>query len=101
MSFATWDLYERSIEVPAGTVEVLAEVVVDGPRIELRDIAVYPRGPGRLNVSPSELLAWARLACDELAAAGFDELRVTGTRLSGSSRGPTVDLTIRLRTERS
>ena len=29
--------------------------------------------------------------------AGFDELRVTGTRLSGARRGRRVDLTIRLR----
>ena len=32
----------------------------------------------------------------EIANAGFDELRVTGTRLSGARRGRRVDLTIRL-----
>ncbi|MFN0091274.1 MAG: hypothetical protein ACKVWR_13560 [Acidimicrobiales bacterium] len=101
MAFATGDLYERSMETRAGAVDVLAEVVVDGTRIELRDIAVYPRNAGRLQVSTAELLGWARLALAELAAAGFEELHVTGTRLSGARRGRRVDVRIRLRTERS
>ena len=97
MSFVDGDLYERSFETPAGTVDVLAEIVVTGRRIELRDIAVYPRSSIRLTIPPSELLGWARLAVSELGDAGFDELRVTGTRLTGAGPGRRLDLTIRLR----
>lgn len=99
MTFADGELYERSFETPAGTIDVLAEIVVTGRRIELRDIAVYPRGSVRLTVPPGELLAWARLALSELADAGFDELRVTGARLSGAGPGRRLDLTFRLRRE--
>jgi len=75
---------------------VLAEIVITGSTIELRDIVVYPRDAVRLSVSPRELLGWARLA---MADEGFAELRVTGTRLTGASPGRRLDLTIRLRKE--
>jgi hypothetical protein len=99
MTFEDGALYERSFETTAGRIDVLAEIVVLGPRIELRDIAVYPSESGRLKVRPSELLAWARVALAELAAAGLDEVHVTGTRLSGAGPGRRVDLVIRLREE--
>ena len=99
MRFEDGELYERSFETPGGRIDVLAELVVRGLQIELRDIAVYPSGVVRSPVSPGELLAWARLALSEIASEGFDELRVTGTRLSGARPGRRVDLVIRLRRE--
>ncbi|MFP5489210.1 MAG: hypothetical protein ACLGHQ_12995 [Acidimicrobiia bacterium] len=97
MNFVDGDLYERSFETPAGTIDILAEIAVTGRRIELRDIAVYPSDSVRLIVPPGELFAWARLALSELADAGLDELRVTGTRLTGARPGRRLDLTFRLR----
>jgi hypothetical protein len=99
MSFADGELYERSFDTPAGQIDVLAEIVITGLTIELRDIVVYPSGAVRLTVSPGELLGWARLAVAEIADEGFAELRVTGTRLTGASPGRRLDLTIRLRKE--
>jgi hypothetical protein len=99
MTFIDGDLYERSFETPAGRVDVLAEIVLNESQIELRDIAVYPSGGDRLTISPRELLGWARLAMIEMAEAGFDELLVTGTRLSGARPGRRVNLVIRLRRE--
>lgn len=99
MSLADGELYERSFDTPAGQIDVLAEIVITGLTIELRDIVVYPTGAVRLTVSPGELLGWARLAVAEIADEGFAELRVTGTRLTGASPGRRLDLTIRLRKE--
>lgn len=99
MTFLKVELYERSFETPAGRVDVLAEIVVNGSRIELRDIAVYPHDVKRLTIAPEELLGWVRLAIEEFINAGFTELRVTGTRLSGIRRGRRVDVVIRLRRE--
>jgi hypothetical protein len=99
MSFVDGELYERSFDTPAGQIDVLAEIVVSGLTIELRDIVVNPRDAVRLTVSPGELLVWARLAMAEMADFGFTELRVTGTRLTGASPGRRLDLTIRLRKE--
>jgi hypothetical protein len=99
VSFTDGELYERSFDTPAGQIDVLAEIVITGLTIELRDIVVYPSGAVRLTVSPGELLGWARLAVAEIADEGFAELRVTGTRLAGASPGRRLDLTIRLRKE--
>jgi hypothetical protein len=96
VTFDDGSLYERSFETPAGWVDVLAEVSVIGHRLELRDIAVYPRGAEHLEVAPAELLRWAHFLLTEVIEAGFQELRVTGTRLTGARPGRRVDLVIRL-----
>jgi hypothetical protein len=56
MSFVNGDLWERAFETADGVVEMLAEVVVEGRRLELRDVAVYPRGVRRMKVSVGELM---------------------------------------------
>jgi hypothetical protein len=96
MSFVDGDLWERSFETANGVVDVLAEVVVDGRRVELRDLAVYPRGHPRLSVTVAEVARWLKAVAAEARQAGFDELRITGVRMSGATPGRRVDLTIRL-----
>jgi hypothetical protein len=96
MSFVDGDLWERSFETANGVVDVLAEVVVDGGRVELRDIAVYPHAQLRLSVPVAEVARWLRVVVAEARQAGFDELRLTGVRMSGAAPGRRVDLTIRL-----
>lgn len=100
MTFVSGELFERSYETPGSFVDVLAEIEVDGTRLELRDHAVYSRAVGRLEVRVESLVAWLRDLLEEAAADGFDELRITGTRLSGARPGRRVDLTIELRGER-
>ena len=97
MSFVDGDLWERSFDTADGVVDVLAEVVVDGRRVELRDMAVYPRARGRMTVPLAEVVRWLRSTAAEAGAAGFDELRITGIRMSGAAPGRRVDLTIRLK----
>jgi hypothetical protein len=80
-------------------IDVLAEVAVEGARLELRDLAIYPRHAGRLDVPVDRLVGWLRDLGNEARAAGFDELRITATRLSGTRPGRRVDLTIQLRGE--
>jgi hypothetical protein len=96
MSFVDGDLWERSFETTSGVVDVLAEVVVDGSRVELRDVAVYPRAQPRLSVPVAEVAHWLKAVAAEAREAGFDELRFTGTRMSGATPGRRVDVTIRL-----
>ena len=101
MTFVSGDLFERSYETPDGAiVDVLAEIVVGGTRLELRDISIYPRRAGRLDLPVGRLVRWLRDLENEARAVGFDELRITGTRLSGRRPGRRVDVTIRLRGER-
>ncbi len=95
------ELFERTLDTSVGSIDVLAEVVIDGSTIELRDIAVYPRASARLTVPAPELLRQIRSTLQDLADAGFDRARITGTRLSGSAPGRTLDITIHLRQEDS
>jgi hypothetical protein len=97
MTFVSGELFERSYELADGLIDVLAEVVADGTRVELRDIAIYPRHAGRLDVPVDRLVGWLRDLGNEARAAGFDELRITATRLSGARTGRRVDLRIQLR----
>lgn len=90
------DLFEAAFVVEGLLVEVLAEVEISGTTLHLRDIAIYPAGAAR-PVGVPALLAVARTELFSAArTAGFQALRITGTRLTGSNPGRIVDLTIDL-----
>lgn len=64
---------------------------------DLRVLPVFPVGVERADVGLSPLVRAARSELfPVLRAAGFSQLRVTATRLSGASPGRIVDLTIDL-----
>ncbi len=85
-----------SFETPRGTIDIIAEVVVEGVCLHLKDIAIYPRKAVRLSVGVREVLAARGRLAREAHALGFRQLRVTGRRLSGANPGRLVDLTIDL-----
>lgn len=90
-------LIEWSTIVGGVRVELLAEVTVEGPTIHLRDVAIFPAGTDRATVGAAALLHAIRQELGvELRSAGYQRLRVTGTRLSGASPGRTVDIEIDL-----
>ncbi|HVF32712.1 MAG TPA: hypothetical protein VM933_06735 [Acidimicrobiales bacterium] len=90
------DLFEAAFFVEGLRVEVLAEVEISGTTLHLRDIAIYPAGVVR-PVGLRALLAVVRTELFSAArTAGFEALRITGTRLTGSNPGRIVDLTIDL-----
>ena len=97
--FIHGELYERAFETRAGVVELLAEVVIDGSTLELRDLAVYPTASQRLHVSPAELLGAARQALQDAREQGFEVVKITATRLTGARPGRRVTLEIRLTKE--
>ncbi len=78
-------LIERSFVTAAGKVDFLAEAVVVGDRLILKDVVLYGRSEGALTGLTSdvyrglnELRTWA-------ASQGFRELQITGTRAANSS----------------
>ena len=89
------ELFERRYEVRGVPVELLAEIEIDGATIHLKDIAVFPSGAGQARVGAAAVLRVLRAELlAELAALGYSSVRITGTRLSGSSPGRSLDLTI-------
>jgi hypothetical protein len=92
------ELFERSFDVAGAVIELLAEVVVEGSTLHLRDIAIFPAGTEHASVGARALLQVLRSQLvPELRGYGFDRLHITGTRLSGAHPGRNVDLTIDLR----
>ena len=91
------ELFERSYRLGNETVELLAEVEIDGPNLHLRDVAIFPAGSQRADVGPGAVLRALRSELlPKLRSFGFTRLRVTGTRLSGSGPGRSLDLTIEI-----
>jgi hypothetical protein len=81
-------------------VELLGEVEISGTTLHLRDIALYPVGTDRATIGLVALIRAARTdLIDAARAAGFEQLRISGTRLSGKTPGRIVDLTIDLTRE--
>lgn len=69
-----------------------AETVISGRTLHLKDIAIYPRGAAGLQLGPREVMALRNQLAAEARAMGFEQLRITGTRLSGASPGKSVDI---------
>lgn len=91
------ELFERSYRIGNETVELLAEIAIDGPNLHLRDVAVFPAGSRRAAVGATAVLRVLRSELlPELRSLGFTLVRITGTRLSGSGPGRSLDLTIEI-----
>jgi len=85
----TGQLLERTFNTPKGPVDMLAEIVVEGDRLTLKDIAVYGRGSEPLTGLTKDVLAARSELISEAKRLGFKQLRITGTRgLSSSSASP-------------
>ena len=86
--------------VAAGDVGVLAEVAVNGSELTLSDVTIYGESGDLVNqVGARQFLALRDQIARQAAAEGFDTLRITGTRVPGSSSaapGKAVDVLIDL-----
>jgi hypothetical protein len=98
--FKSGDIIYKAYQTPAGTVEMMAEVEIQGSTLHLKNLAVYPKGTqGQLAVGMKEVLRMRKQLMDEAKALGFDELRLSGQRVESSSSanpGKMVDETIDL-----
>jgi len=90
-------LLEGYVDVEGVRIEFLAIVEVSGATLHLQHLAIYPAGVDRAAVGVAALLRVVRQELfPGIRAAGFDRLRITATRLSGTNPGRTVDITINL-----
>ena len=79
------DLFELKIETRKGPVDMLAEMVVEGDTLHLKDIAVYAEAKEPLSGLEKEIFK-ARTQLIEMARKlGFKQLKMTGTRHPKSS----------------
>ena len=73
-----------------------AEVVMSGKTLHLKDIAIFPRGAESLSIGAREVAALRNQLAAEARSLGFEQLRITGQRISGANPGKAVDLLIDL-----
>jgi RHS repeat-associated protein len=91
--------FERTIVTSKGPVDVVAETVINGNTLHLKDIAIYGRDSKPLTGLYKEVLKNKTGLINDAKEAGFKQLRISGERLPNSSSanpGKIVDLTIDL-----
>jgi RHS repeat-associated protein len=96
LPFRSGDIILKEFQTSKGMLDVAAEVQVVGQTLHLKDIAVFPRGTEVLSLGTREVAALRNQLAQEARSFGFDQLRITGTRISGANPGKTVDTTIDL-----
>jgi len=92
LPFSSGDVIARDFATGAGTVSMMAEAVVAGKTLHLKDIAVYPKDAQILQVGTKGMLELLQKLKAEARQLGFTELRITGLRFSGAKPGKEVDL---------
>ncbi len=96
----TGDLFERTFQTSKGPVDLLAETVVEGDTLILKDLVVYGRSPANLTGLTMEALAARTQLIEEARSLGFKTLKITGQRTQGSSSGNPghlIDIAVDLR----
>ena len=92
-------LLQRTIQTRKGPVDVLAEIVVQGDTLVLKDIAIFGRGQAPLKGLTRDMFEAIYELREQARAAGFKTLRITGKRIESSTSvnpGHVVDMTIDL-----
>lgn len=96
LPFRSGEVILREFQTSQGVLDVAAEAQIVGKTLHLKDIAVFPRGAETLAIGTREAVAIRNQLAKEARALGFDQLRITGTRISGANPGKAVDVTINL-----
>ncbi|HQU46846.1 MAG TPA: hypothetical protein PK867_28840 [Pirellulales bacterium] len=93
------DLFERTFSTAKGDIGFLAEVMVQGKVLHLKDVVVFEESGKVLTGLTREVLAARTALIGEAIGMGFTGLRITGLRLATSSSahpGHAVDIFIDL-----
>ncbi|GAA6614889.1 hypothetical protein [Scytonema sp. NUACC26] len=73
-----------------GSLEVAAEVSIEGKTLKLKNISIFPKDVRRLELSTREVLELKNQLVQEVKATGFDRLQITGKRVSRANLGKNV-----------
>jgi hypothetical protein len=99
--WATGQAFERVIQTSQGPVQVYADIIVQGSKVTLKDLLVYPQNSAaNLNGIFKELIRARSDLIRELKSQGFTELRIVAERAAQSSSknpGHQIDITIPLK----
>jgi hypothetical protein len=89
--------FERTFETDLGPVGVLAAVTIEGDRVILNDLSMFPRAnAGRLPIGTRRVRAIFREIREMARSQGFAEIDIQAERLSGRNPGRTISIKRRL-----
>ncbi len=97
--FKHGQLFQRTIQTSKGPVDVMAETVISGKLLHLKDIVIYGRSSKPLTGITKEIIKARGALINEARAAGFQQLRISGVRhptSTSANPGKVVDLMIDL-----
>ncbi len=80
-----------------GVVRISANPVIEGNTIHLKDFSVFPTGRGRLILGHKEVLELRRILIAQARSQGFNELRISGFRITGSNPNRLIDVRIKIK----
>lgn len=75
------------VETAAGKLEVSYKVAVEGSKLTLSNFSVFPAAADKLGVGAGQMLNLTRQLIDAARAQGFQQIRITGYRISGANPG--------------
>jgi hypothetical protein len=90
------DLIHREYKTASGIVEILGEARVRGDVLKIKDIAIYPKGADKLQLSPKEINDIKNQLINEVSSQGYRRLRITGHRVSGANPGKNINIKLNL-----
>jgi RHS repeat-associated protein len=96
LPFQSGDVIAKEFATGVGTVSMMAEAVVSGTTLHLKDLAVYPEGAKALKIGTKGMMELVQKLKVEARELGFTQLRITGVRLTGANPGREVDIVIDL-----
>jgi hypothetical protein len=93
------DLFELKIETRKGPVDILAEIVIEGDTLHLKDIVVYAEAKKPLSGLEKEILKTRTRLIETARKLGFKKLKMTGTRHPKSTSakpGKKININVKL-----
>jgi len=86
-------LFEYQFVTSAGVIGLLAERVVNGTEMHLRDVVILPIDDNKLLIGNKVVLDGRRELAVYFGKLGFRTVRITGERLTGANAGKMVNVT--------
>jgi RHS repeat-associated protein len=99
---ANEEILLREFSTSRGALEMAAEVSIEGTTLRLQNLSIFPKDVQRLKIPESEILKLKNQLIQEAKDAGFEQLQITGRRVSGASfdgtlsSGKKINITIDL-----
>jgi len=75
------------VETAGGKLEVAYKVAIDGGKLHLQNFSVFGADAEKVKVGTGQMLQLTRQLIDAARAQGFEQITISGQRISGANPG--------------